>query len=776
MDADLLQGFYLKDFLVEPAAGQITGRGGTTHLPPKAAEVLLRLASEPGELVTREALIEEVWGEGHGSRDALSHAVSEIRHALDDHHDDPEFIQTLPRRGYRLLTQPEIVAGATSTVVLGAEGGPKVHEIGLFENLSRRGVLETAIAYLILGWLIIQVADIVFDDLGIPWPSRYVTMFVIAGFPVAIVLSWFLEWRDGRAVVHELTARDLRKKRFSRTYLSVIGALVIAAIGVSIVGPEIEIVGDIEEPILPPITENTIAVLPFKNIDGSDETQVFANGLVDDVITRLTSVPGLRVSARGESLTLEPDTPAEDVRQRLQVAQYIEGGVQIDGDAIRVTIQLIDSSDGSHMAARTFDRPRDDFFAIRDEITNLVVSTVRVSLPAGTRTALVYPDDPSLDAYLLYRRGVDASRESDTEKSNAALGWFDAALDIDLEYAAAHAGRCRFFVGAYRSSADTANINLAEDACATALALNPNLDVVNTALGDLYVATGRYDDAVAEYLRALEKDRENISALAGLGGVYGLIGKPELAEESLRKAVDSHPGNWSAYNSLGEFLFNSGQYAEAAEQYEIVVALDRGNAIGYANLGAAHMMAGDFTSARRPLERSIDIEPLPAASNTLGIIFYYFGELNEAADAQRRAIELMPNNTLYWLNLGDVLWIAGRPVDAQEAYAEAERLAEGALEVNPNDPFSLMDLAWASAMQNDLQRARELIDAASAQAPEDPYADYYDGLIALREGNAEAAIAALSDAADKGYPRSQIGAEPLLADLRENPDFQAIVQ
>ena len=103
MNTELLQGFYLGDFFIEPLKGQVVGKGAARHLPPKAAEVLLCLASHPGDLVSREDLIECVWGEGHGSPESLSHAVSEIRHALGDHADNPKFVQTLPRRGYRLV-------------------------------------------------------------------------------------------------------------------------------------------------------------------------------------------------------------------------------------------------------------------------------------------------------------------------------------------------------------------------------------------------------------------------------------------------------------------------------------------------------------------------------------------------------------------------------------------------------------------------------------------------------------------------------------------------
>jgi DNA-binding winged helix-turn-helix (wHTH) protein len=235
LNADLLQGFYLRDFLIEPAKGRVTGPQASERLPPKATEVLLCLAARPGEVVSRDELLEEVWGSGAGSQEALNHAIGEVRSVLGDHREDPEFIQTLPKRGYRLLVSPVPAAGDTGTIVLGTKNSVSPEELGLFENLKQRGVLETGIAYLILGWLLIQVADIVFGQLLLPqWVGTFVTAFVIAGFPIALILSWFLEFRDGRAIVHELSPKDARRRRFSRTYMSVIGALGIAAVVVFI--------------------------------------------------------------------------------------------------------------------------------------------------------------------------------------------------------------------------------------------------------------------------------------------------------------------------------------------------------------------------------------------------------------------------------------------------------------------------------------------------------------------------------------------------------------
>ena len=246
MSADYLHGFYLSDLLVEPLKGQVTSKDGTRHLPPTAAEVLLCLARTPGDLVTRQALLDEVWGKGNGSQEALGHAVSEIRHALDDHADEPIFVQTLRGRGYRLIVAPQLVSEHREAIVVGAQSGT---DLGIFANLRQRGVIETALAYLVFGWLLIQVADIVFAQLHVPaWAGTFVTVLVISGFPIAITLSWFLEFRDGRAVPHEQSPAASRRRRFSRTYISVVAALLVASVLVYLYDQRIGLPSAVEIP------------------------------------------------------------------------------------------------------------------------------------------------------------------------------------------------------------------------------------------------------------------------------------------------------------------------------------------------------------------------------------------------------------------------------------------------------------------------------------------------------------------------------------------------
>lgn len=786
MNADLLKGFYLGDLLIEPAKGRVTSRQGSEHLPPKATEVLLCLARRPGEIVTHDELIECAWGEHQGSRDAVTHAVSEVRHALNDQKDDPEFIQTLPRRGYRLLVTPTPAAGDTATVVLGAKNSLSPDELGLFENLNRRGVLETGIAYLILGWLLIQVADIVFSQLLLPqWVGTFVTVLVIAGFPIALVLSWFLEFRDGKAVVDDLSPHDARRRRFGRTYLSVLGALAIASIGVfiydqSIGLPEVDSPAPIiAEPdlALPPILENSIAVLPFLNIDGSDTTQIFSDGLGEDVIDRLAVVPGLLVSSRGDSWSLPTNAPSELVRRRLRVAYFVEGSVRLEDETLRIVVQLIDSQQGFHIISRSFERDAADFLDLQRDITNLIVANLRVGLPEDSLELFAEGyDEANLDAYVMYRRGISLLHQPSTRDSlDEAIRFFNKSLELDSSYPAAHAGLCQAYVRSYDVASDTIFIGLAESACSAALAVSSRLDVVYTALGDLYERTGKYEDSQAAYERALEINPQSVASMLGLALVYENKQRFDDAEALLTEAIHLQPGNWRSINSLGGFLFASGRYEEAADAYRTIVALSPDNWQGLGNLGSALLMSGDFEQAATALQRSIEIERDRTNLSNLAIIFYYLGRFDESVAIHRESVDLFPDSDIAWLNLADSLLFSSETNDAEAAYKKAALLSEDKLAIDPKVPMTLCFAAWANAMIGDPNKARWYISQAKQSAPGNPYVHYYDALLKSRSEDYDAAIDALSIAIVNGFPRVMLIAEPHLRDVRDIERFQALV-
>jgi tetratricopeptide (TPR) repeat protein len=348
-------------------------------------------------------------------------------------------------------------------------------------------------------------------------------------------------------------------------------------------------------------------------------------------------------------------------------------------------------------------------------------------------------------------------------------------LEIDPEYAAAFAGKCAVLTAIYRINSDPESVRLAESACSTALELNPNLDMVHTALGDLYALTGQYTESEVAYLQALRINPKSVRSLTGLADIYRLQSRPEEAEATLQSAIGLQPGNWGPYNSLGYFFFRQGRFDEAAEQFGHVVSIDKRNIRGISNMAASYMMAGNFEEAAPAFQQAIAIEPQTVNYSNLGIMYYYLGRYDEAAAAIREAIKLTPNDYLPWSNLGDILFVNGKASEARAAFATAKDLIDAALDVNPNDPGTLTDLAWIQAMLGDNQQALQNIKKASSALADDPYVYYIRGLINKRFGNTEEALDDFEAAVAKGYSKTILKAEPHLTELRNNPRFEKIV-
>jgi tetratricopeptide (TPR) repeat protein/DNA-binding winged helix-turn-helix (wHTH) protein len=778
----LLGGFYLGGYLIEPVTGKVSGSGPPQHLPSKAVEILLCLASNPRSLISRDELLRSVWGEGSGSHEALRHAIGELRHVFDDHLDDPKYIQTLPKRGYRLLQDPRFAEEA-----VGRTGPAQASSdmIGVFGELARRGVIETGVAYLLVGWLLIQFADITFDHLGLPhWAAPFVTFLVIGGFPIALLLAWFIEITDKGAVIDRDDGTRRAKKAFSKTYLAIVGALALASavvfaydryVGLP-VDPSDDGASSPNHERSVAVDPNSIAVLPLVNINGSEETAIFSNGLTEDVINRLARIPGLHVSARGDSFSLPANASSSQVRQRLRVNYYIEGSARVTDEQIRIVIQLVDSESGRGILSRSFDRERKDFFELQDEITSLAVANLRAALPERALPAAGSAvDEANIDAYVLYRRGIEELHKPTTVQTiRQALEWFTQSLEIDADYAAAHAGICLTYSSGFKEVDDPNYIHEAEKACAAALALNPNLNIVHNALGDLYFETGKYQEAEASYQRALTINQNDASARIGLASVYASQQRLADAEEEFKRAIALQPGNWRSYNDLGLFLYGNGRYEEASTTFEEIVFLDAENTQGWGNLGTALMLSGNFLEAAPAFKRAIEIEPNVDWYANLGLIYYYQGNIDAAVTALEIATQLAPDDHLVWANLGDALSFSDQATSASQAFRQAEGLAESRLAVNRKDAGTTLDLAWIKAMLGEMEDAKTLIASAQRLAPNDPYVRYIHGLVLARTGERADAIVELEAAVEMGYPWAMVSAEPHLSGLREEPRFVAL--
>jgi tetratricopeptide (TPR) repeat protein/DNA-binding winged helix-turn-helix (wHTH) protein len=779
----LLKGFYLQDLLIEPTNGRVSGPGVEAHLKPKAVEVLLYLANRPFELVERDELLEAVWGENGGSPEALTHAVSELRSCCQDHANSPTVIQTVPRRGYRLLQKPRLI---DEPEPVSDTGVFQVPDDGSFiGKLMRRGVVQAGAAYLVFSWLLIQVADAVTPTLNLPaWFPSVVTYAAIGGFPIVIVLAWMLERSGGHWFLDRGRQSGKMLSGLERNYLSILMAYGIAALGAFAYQMTVgfDLPGDseatvAEEDVLLPVHPNSIAVLRFMNIDGSEQSEVFSHGLAEDVLDRLARIPGLLVSARGDSWSLPVNSRSSDVRKRLRVAYYLEGSVRIVGDDLRVVAQLIDSERGVHVVSRSFDKKIENFLEVQREITELTVANLRVVLPEETQMLFANEyDGIAVDAYIMYRRGKGRMNEPKSEDViRQAISYFEQALTLDPGYAAAHAGLCSAYTNLYTLMSNPQFIEDAERACAAGMAANSNLHMVYTATGDLYSETGNLPDAESAYLSAININGQDVLAIEGLAAVYERQQRFEEAEQLLTDAIQLQPGNWRTLNSLGYLYFINGMYRDAAGAYARVVALDPDNSTGHGNLGSSLMMTGDFEGAAEALQASLKLEPNRTYFSNLAIIYYFLGRYDESVAIHRRAVEESPNQYYVWLNYGDALFFSSEPEKASAAFRRSTEIAESLLEVDPGRADVMYELAWAKAMLGDIESARQLIDRSISIDPDNPYVHYYDALVGVKDGRYDDAVGALRKTIAGGYPVIMLASEPHLSALRNMPEFTELI-
>ena len=779
MNSELLQGFRLGPWLVEPLKGQVTGIAGVRHLPPKAVEVLLCLVDRPADLVTHDELLEKVWGEGNGTHEALIHAVSEIRHALDDNYNDPNFIQTLPKRGYRLLVEP-VTGGDNGTTIVAPLPVSR-----WWERLLRHGVIQAAAAYLVVGWLLIQVADTTFAKIGLPaWSEQFVTFVVIGGFPLLICIAWFFEFVGGRVQPDHGDQPGGLFQGLERNYLAILVAYGIAGAGGGIyqwtVGfdvPRVTTETVVEsDPI--PVAENSIAVLRLVTFDDEQLTKVFSDGLSEDILDGLVSVPGLKVSGRGDSWSLPPHASSDIVRRRLRVAHYIEGSVRFLDDKLRVVIQLVDSETGFHLFSRSFESALGSVGDMQREITKLVIANLKLAVDESTLSStLTGADTESDDAYVLWMRGREFMRRPHTvENIEEAVDLFEQALAIDSDYPAAHAGLCDAYVALYGLRDDTASVELAERACARARSVAPNLPIVLRSVGRFYRLTSRFPEAASTYEAALEINEQDADALRGLAEVRRRQQRFDEAIALMQLAIELQPGNWAAINTLGSMYFRMGAYADAAAQYRKAVYLDPENFVTLGNLAATSLMRGDFVGAHEALQRAIDIEENPTFVANLAVADYYRGNYASAIESFRRSIELAPQNVGNWIGLADALQASGDTDAARYAYIRSLELAREQLGATGNELDYLMFIGWATAMTGDAEAAISFVERAVALQPTFPYAHYYSALVHLRAGHEDAAVDAVRLALENGYPVAMMAAEPILKDMRQDDRFLALLE
>ena len=313
---------------------------------------------------------------------------------------------------------------------------------GLLAELKRRNVFRVGVAYAIVGWLLLEVASVILPALHLPdWALTLLVVFVVAGFPLALIVAWAFEltpegFKRETAVdpAESITHVTGRKLDFA-----IIGLLAIVVIYFAVD----KFVLEAEPEQASVVREKSIAVLPFANRSANQADAFFVDGIHDDILTHISRISALKVISRTSVMGYRDTTKnLKTIGEELGVATVLEGGVQRAGNHVRVNVQLIDAATDEHLWADTYDRrlTAANIFAIQTEIATAIADALRAALSPEEEDRLATIPTENLAAYEAYLLGRQRLVRYTAAALVEAVDYFQQAIELDPGFALAYVG------------------------------------------------------------------------------------------------------------------------------------------------------------------------------------------------------------------------------------------------------------------------------------------------------------------------------------------------
>ncbi len=483
--------------------------------------------------------------------------------------------------------------------------------MSFWKELQRRKVVRVMIAYVIVGWLLIQIADVTMEPLRLPiWSGTLVIWLVGLGFPVAVILAWVL---------------DVTPK------------------GIEVTLPLDESTVD----------DATIAVLPFVNTSGDPEHEYFSDGMSEELLNLLARLKHLRVCSRTSAFSLKTaklDMPA--ISEQLRVRYVLEGSVRRSGNKVRITARLVDAPADRHLWSETYDRELQDIFKVQDEIAGHILSSLKMTLTPSEQHAIqpTTHDAKALDHYLRGRELYHRTEQGHLRKSREM---FEKALQIDPEYALAWAGLTYACVDTYwyHDKLDQW-IEKANDASAKAVALAPHLAESHGARGLAHRAAGLYELAETEFEAAIAINPRLFEPIHFYAQLARSQRQFEKSAELYRRAAELRPEDYQSvslaanmYETLGDTENSVAMSLEGTTRAKRALELNP-NDIRALVLGAGNLFrTGDSEAAIAWAEKAYELDPESSSTSyNSACLFSKLGDFDRALDFIEKAIELGGRN------------------------------------------------------------------------------------------------------------------------------------
>jgi len=562
-------------------------------------------------------------------------------------------------------------------------------------ELKRRNVYKVAVAYAIVGWLLVQIATQVFPFLEIPnWVVRLVIALVAVGFPIALVIAWAFEATpEGikRTEVADAMPSATGQKKHAWIYVVVIGALVSIAlffVGRYTAGSKATGASANE------LSSKSIAVLPFDNLSRDPDNAYFCEGVQDEILTRLAKVADLKVISRTSTQRFK-SVPSDlrDIAKQLGVMNILEGSVQKANDQVRVNVQLINAMDDAHLWAEIYDRKLTDIFATESDIAKTIAETLQAKLTGSEITAISKKPTANPEAYELYLKGRFFWNKRTGPDLRKAIDYFNQAIAKDPNYALAYSGLADSYLllAPYGAAAPKDSVPQAKAAVKKALELDDTLAEAHASSGRIVsgfnfdstkaiaeferalqlnpnyatahhwfgagplLALGRFNESIVEAKRSIELDPLSMINNADFGNDYYYARRYDEAIAQLRKTIEIEPRFYLAHYYLAQALQSKGQLPEAITEYRKAVELDD-DPFALALLGQAYARSGQLDDARKILDRlNQEAKSRYVAAYGIGVVFLGMGDKNRAMDELERAYRENDGNDIYNIRVDPLL-------------------------------------------------------------------------------------------------------------------------
>jgi adenylate cyclase len=515
--------------------------------------------------------------------------------------------------------------------------------MNLFTELKRRNVYKVAVAYAIVGWLLIQVATQVFPFFEIPnWAVRLVVLAIVIGFPIALIIAWAFELTpEGlkRTEDADLAQQSPRKSR-AWIYIVIVGALL--SVGLFFIGRYSA--RNTASAARTELTAKSIAVLPFVNMSADKNDEYLSDGVSEELITALSKITGLQVKARTSSFAFKgKNEDIQKIGELLHVSHLLEGSVAKAGNKLRITAQLIQASDGNHLWSDTYDRNMQDIFAVRSEVAQQVAATLKIRLLGEDKKQIDKKPTENLEAYNLYRQGRFYADKLSEEGMRKALPFFQQAIEKDPHFALAYAG-------------------MADNYVIAADAIIPPREA--------------FSKAKEAALKAIELDDSLAEAHASLGLVhYHYDWDWPAAEQELKRAISLNPQSAQSYTLYTHFLAGMGRYDEAKKYGARALELDPLSVSAYWFLGWGAIYAGRSDQAIGFFSKAIELDPdNPWTRWFLGRAYLLSGNSSRAIEEMETGLRFGPDDPLGLGFTGYVYAVTGRRADALEILQRLDEL------------------------------------------------------------------------------------------------------